>query len=115
MVNKMIGEIICDGLSCRRCSHVNCTKRVRYHDEKKEKPIIRTIKIVECSDHRETYGYLTIENVSVNEVQSKIDEIKNDIEFKHECPEWTIEDVFERFPVEWKWSYVTDDGYTVKI
>ena len=37
----------------------------------------RIIKVVECCDHKEVYGYLEVENVSVEEVQQKIYEIKN--------------------------------------
>ena len=75
----------------------------------------RIIRVRECCDYKETYGYLEIENVSVNEVQQKIYEIKNDERFKEECPEWCIDDVFARFPNEWKWNFVTDDGSEVEI
>lgn len=77
--------------------------------------MIRTIKVV-SGDTKDTYGYLSIENVSVNQIQHQIDEIKNSIEFKHEISEdWDFEDILERFPSEWKWHYITDDGYTVKV
>ena len=75
----------------------------------------KIIKVVECCDHEEVYGYLKIENVSVEEVQQKIYEIKNDDRFREECPDWCIDDVFERFPSNWKWSFISDDGNTVEI
>lgn len=75
----------------------------------------RIIKIVECCDHKEVYGYLEIENVSVEEVQQKIYEIKNSKEFLKECPDWCIDDVFERFPAEWKWNFIQNSyGCTVE-
>lgn len=68
------------------------------------------IKVVECSDHDEVYGILKVENVSVNDVQQKIYEIKNDEKFLEECPDWTIEDVFSEFPSEWKWDFISGDN-----
>lgn len=67
--------------------------------------IEKAIKIVECTDHDVTYGILTVKNVSVDEVQNKIYEIKNDNGFLEECPDWCIDDVFERFPENWEWRY----------
>ena len=75
----------------------------------------KIIKVVECYDHKVVYGYLEIENASVEEVQQKIYEIKNDDRFREECPDWCIDDVFERFPSNWKWSFISDDGNTVEI
>lgn len=75
----------------------------------------RVLKIVECCEHKQVYGYLEIENVTESEVQQKIYEIKNDEKFKQECPDWCINDIFKRFPVEWKWKYISDDGYIVEI
>ena len=67
--------------------------------------------LVECCEHDYVYGILTVENVSIEEVQNKIYEIKNDEEFLEENPDWTIDDVFEHFPKEWEWvfEHSTDD------
>ena len=113
----MGGEVICDGGNCRRCSDIHCSRRISYNNECQNKiTTIRAIKVVECTDRKETYGYLTIEDVSVQDVQREIDEIKNSIEFKNECSdEWCIDDILKRLPSEWKWHYITDDGYTVTI
>lgn len=61
--------------------------------------------LVECSDHDVVYGILTVEEVSTEEVQKKIYEIKNDEKFLEENPDWCIDDVFEYFPEEWEWDY----------
>ena len=61
--------------------------------------------LVECSDHDVIYGVLTVKNVSLEEVQKKIYEIKNDEKFLEENPAWCIDDVFEYFPEEWEWDY----------
>lgn len=61
--------------------------------------------LVECSDHDVIYGILTVENVSLEKVQKKIYEIKNDEIFLEENPDWCIDDVFEWFPKEWEWDY----------
>ena len=75
----------------------------------------RIIKVVECCDHKEVYGYLEIENVSVEEVQQKIYKIKNSKKFLKECPDWCIDDVFERFPSNWNWNFILDDENIVEI
>lgn len=62
-------------------------------------------KLVDCCDHKAIYGILTVEEVSTEEVQKKIYEIKNDEKFLEENPDWTIDDVFECFPEEWEWSF----------
>lgn len=59
--------------------------------------------LVECSDHDVIYGILSVKNVGLEEVQKKIYEIKNDEKFLEENPDWTISDVLERFPEDWKW------------
>ena len=72
------------------------------------------IRIVECSDWNTIYGYLKIKDVSAEDVQSKIYEIKNDERFLEEHPDWTVEDVLNEFPDEWKWEY-TYDNHVVEI
>lgn len=65
-------------------------------------------RLVECSDHDYLYGILTVENVSLKEVQDKIYEIKrkfNDEGFNG----WCIDDVFEEFPEEWEWNFTQTD------
>lgn len=61
-------------------------------------------RLVECSDHDVQYGILTVENVSIEEVQNKIYEIKTRFSNK-EFDDWCIDDVFEEFPEEWEWYY----------
>lgn len=73
------------------------------------------VKIVECTNHNEIYGYLKLENVTAKNVQIKIYEIKNDKTFLDKHPHWSIEDVFNEFPKDWKWTYVSDNGKCVEI
>ena len=70
------------------------------------------VRVVECSDYDETYGLLIIKRgtFSIKEVQNKIYEIKNNEEFLKENPNWTIEDVFVRFPSDWEWEFIKEDG-----
>jgi hypothetical protein len=65
-------------------------------------------RLVECSDYKVMYGILTVENISVEEVQNKIYEIKNKF-FEEGLDDWTIDDVLEQFPEEWEWSCVSCD------
>lgn len=74
----------------------------------------RIMKVVECCDHKQVYGYLIVKDVSGDEVQKKIYEIKRDETFKEECPDWCVTDIFERFPKEWEWEYIVEDC-TVEI
>ena len=71
--------------------------------------------LVECSDHDVIYGVLTVNNVSLEEVQNKIYEIKNDEKFLEENPDWCIDDVFEWFPEEWEWGYECLEDNTIEI
>lgn len=65
------------------------------------------MRVVECSDYKVTYGILVIEDVSVNEVQEKVNALKTQI--ASEIEDWTIEDVFSQFPDNWKWKFVHGD------
>lgn len=62
-------------------------------------------KLVECTDYDTQYGILTVENVSIEDVQQKIYEIKNKF-CEENFNDWTIEDVFAEFPEEWVWDFV---------
>ena len=62
------------------------------------------VRLVDCCDHDCQYGFLTLENVSLEEVQNKIYEIKKGF-YKKEFYDWTLDDLFEEFPEEWKWDY----------
>ena len=76
----------------------------------------KIIKVVECCDHKEVYGYLEVDGqISAAEVQQRIYSIKNNPDFLKECPDWCLDDVFERFPSDWKWNFIQDDGSTVEI
>lgn len=61
---------------------------------------MRSVRLVECSDHDYDYGILHFKNVSLDEVQQKIYEIKNRLYEKDW--DWTIDDVVEAFPEEWE-------------
>ena len=61
-------------------------------------------RLVECSDHDCQYGILTVENVTLEDVQKKIYEIKNRF-YEDGFDGWCIDDVFEQFPEEWEWEF----------
>ena len=71
--------------------------------------------LVECCGHDYVYGILTVEEVSTEEVQKKIYEIKNDEKFLKGNPDWTIDDVFEHFPKEWEWDFEHSTDNTIEI
>lgn len=72
-------------------------------------------KLVECSDHDMHYGVLTVENVSAEEVQNKIYEIKAKF-YAEDFDDWTIDDVFMEFPDTWEWDYIqTCDADVIEI
>ena len=71
-------------------------------------------KVVESSDYDTQYGTLIVENVSVDEVQQKIYEIKNRF-YDEGFNDWCIEDVFENFPKWWVWDYTQDTDDVVEI
>ena len=66
-------------------------------------------RLVECSDYDVQYGILTVEGVSVAEVQNKIYEIKNRF-YDEDFDDWCLDDVFEQFPEEWEWDFVQTDA-----
>ena len=51
----------------------------------------------------ELYGILTVNDISKEEVQAKIDEIKSG--FFDDDTDWTVEDVLNEFPAEWEWDF----------
>lgn len=65
-------------------------------------------KLVECTDYKMVYGLLEVKDVNEEEVQNKIYEIKNEF-YENDIYDWTIEDVFEKFPYEWEWTYHQTD------
>lgn len=65
-------------------------------------------RLVECSDHDYQYGILTVENVSLKEVQDKIYEIKNKF-YDEGFDDWCIDDVLEKFPEEWECEFIQTD------
>lgn len=75
----------------------------------------KIMRVVECCDHKMIYGYLEIENATVDEVQKEIYKIKNNKTFQKQHPDWCINDVFARFPSKWKWNFISDDGSAVEI
>ena len=71
-------------------------------------------RLVEVSDHKIQYGILTVKNVSVEEVQDMICEIKNRI-YDEDFDDWSIDDVFEEFPNEWEWSFEDEPDNFIEI
>jgi hypothetical protein len=72
-------------------------------------------RVTDCCDHDAHYGILTVENVSIEEVQNKIYEIKNRF-YEEDFDDWCIDDVLEQFPEEWEWDWVqTDDDDILEI
>lgn len=60
-------------------------------------------RLVECTDNERLYGILIVEGVSTEKVQKKIYEIKNRF-YEEGFKNWTIKDVLNEFPKEWRWS-----------
>ena len=60
----------------------------------------------ECTDYDMEYGYLVCENeeISTDDIQDKINEIKNKF-YNDGYEDWDIEEVIENMPREWKVSY----------
>lgn len=71
-------------------------------------------KLVECSDYKTEYGILTVENASMEEVENKIYEIKREFN-ESGNDEWTLDDVFEKFPKNWKWNFESSTYNIIKI
>ena len=69
--------------------------------------------LVECTDYDTMYGILEVQEVSEEDVQDKIYEIKRQF-VKDGVDDWTIEDVLENFPDEWMWEF-DDCAGTVEI
>lgn len=65
-------------------------------------------RVVECSDYDVQYGILTVENVSIKEVQEKIYDIKNKFH-NNGFDEWCLDDIFAEFPEEWVWDFISCD------
>ena len=61
-------------------------------------------RLVECSDWDVQYGILTVENVSLEEVQAEIYEIKRRFD-EEGFDDWCVDDVLEQFPKEWEWEF----------
>ena len=66
-------------------------------------------RLVECTDYDVIYGFLTVENVSPQEVQKEIYDIKKKF-FEEGFGDWTIEDVLEKLPEEWEWNFERCDN-----
>ena len=77
---------------------------------KVEENNMRIFKLVECSDADMFYGLLVINNdeITMEKVQEKIYDIKNSDEDIFYQGEWTIDDVLERLPEEWKIEYIQE-------
>jgi hypothetical protein len=64
-------------------------------------------RLVECTDYDVTYGILTVDNVSADEVQKKIYEIKQKF-LSEGFDDWTVEDVLMQLPWEFSYEQNTD-------
>ena len=71
-------------------------------------------RLVECSDYDVQYGILTVEGVSVEEVQKKIYEIKSRFD-KEGFDDWCLDDVMAEFPEEWEWDFIHTDDDVIEI
>lgn len=60
--------------------------------------------LVECSDYNTIYGVLSVKNISENEVQKKIYEIKTKF-YNEGFDEWCLDDVLDELPNEWEWEF----------
>lgn len=68
------------------------------------------VRLIDCSDYEVNYGFIVLHNVSVKEMQDKIDEIKGKF-FHEDNYGWCIDDVLAELPAEWEWEYHTGDEY----
>lgn len=59
-----------------------------------------TALLRECTDISYIYGVLIVKDVPQEVVQKKIYDIKATL-----GDDYTIEDVLDKFPEEWEWSY----------
>lgn len=64
-------------------------------------------RLVECTDYDVIYGILTVDNVSADEVQKKIYEIKQKF-LSEGFDDWTVEDVLMQLPWEFSYEQNTD-------
>ncbi len=71
-------------------------------------------KLIECTDYNQVYGFLTVEDVSVEEVKNKIGEIKKDFNDKG-IDDWTIDDILDNFPEDWIYSFENDVKNIIEI
>lgn len=65
-------------------------------------------RIVECTNYKTVYGILTVEDVEVEAVQDMIYKIKRELNDEIDLA-WCIDDIFERFPDDWVWSFIDGD------
>ena len=70
--------------------------------------------LVDCCDHDATYGILIVENVSIEEVQQKIYEIKKEF-CDNNFDDWCLDDVFEKFPENWEWDFEQGTDNDIEI
>ena len=66
-------------------------------------------RLVECTDHDIIYGVLTVKGIDVEIVQKEIYKIKRGFSLIG-YTDWTIDDVFEEFPKEWEWHFISYDS-----
>lgn len=62
----------------------------------------------------ELMGILTVKNKSAEEVQEKVDEIKNLFDTAG-LKNWGIQKILDEFPDDWQWNYYGDKVKTIKI
>lgn len=69
-------------------------------------------KLVECTNNREVYGILKVDEITAEEVQNKISEIKEGFQ-KEGIDDWYLADVFNQFPKNWNWEFKMDSIATI--
>lgn len=76
------------------------------------------VKFVQECDYKEVYGYYSVTGVTVEELRSKITEIKSS--FIDETSEdfnddYCLEDFFRRLPKEWKFERMYEEDRYFEI
>ncbi len=71
---------------------------------------MNAVRLVECTDIDCCYGFLLFENATVEDMQNKIYEIKDDF-YERDFNSWTIDDVINELPSEWNVQYIRDSQF----
>lgn len=68
-----------------------------------------TVRLVEATDSDIGYGYLTVDNVSQEEIEKTVLEVRKRLQTEmideDGVPYWDIEDFKEALPGDWDWDF----------